>query len=295
MTELFSSGAETENRPWHRRYPTIHGLVHHPNFIAGALGITVILVIAFMGIVLSGYDPNAFSIRARLQGPGPEHWFGTDNLGRDIWTRVAHGTQVSFTVGLAVVAINGIAGTMLGALAGFYRLLDGPIMRVMDALMAFPAILLALGIAAALGPSLANVVLALAITYMPQTARIVRSSVLVVRNNEYVDAATSFGARDSRIILRHIVPNALSPLLVQLTSVFAYAVLAESTLSYLGVGLPPPTPSWGAVIADGRDYIVDAWWVCLFPGLAITITVLSLNFLGDGLRDVLDPRLKANV
>jgi peptide/nickel transport system permease protein len=158
--------------------------------------------------------------------------------------------------------------------------------------MAFPAILLALGIAAALGPSLTNVVIALSATYTPQTARIVRSSVLVLRSLDYVDAARSFGARDRWILLAHLVPNALSPLLVQLTSVFAHAVLAEATLSYLGVGLPPPTPSWGSIIADGRDYIVDAGWICLAPGIAITVVVLALNLIGDGLRDVLDPRLR---
>lgn len=281
-------------RPKSRIAQTLRHLLAHPTFVAGLIGMVLVLAMALLGLVLAHGDPNAVRITLRLKPPGPGHWFGTDNLGRDIWTRMSHGAIISFQVGVAVVALNGILGTALGAMSGYFRWLDTPIMRFMDALMAFPSILLALGIAAALGPSLANVILALSVAHLPQTARLVRSSVLVLRGLEYVDAARSFGARDQWIIGRHIIPNTISPLLVQLTSVFAYAVLAEATLSYLGVGLPPPTPSWGSIISDGRDYIVDAWWICLFPGLAITITVLALNLLGDGLRDVLDPRLKVN-
>jgi len=292
MTDAPPSAAG--GKSWRRRNPALHQLLSHPAFLAGLAGIGVVVAVTIAGLVLSPYDPNTISARNRFQSPSATNFFGTDNLGRDIFTRMAHGATISFQVGMAVVFFNAIAGTALGALSGYYRLLDGAIMRVMDALMAFPPLLLALGIAAALGPSLTNVILALAITYLPLTARIVRSGVLVLRKLEYVDAARTFGARDRWIILRHVVPNVLSPLMVQLTAVFAYAVLAESTLSYLGVGLPPPTPSWGAIIADGRDYIVDAWWICLFPGLAITITVLGLNMLGDGLRDVLDPRLKVS-
>lgn len=284
----------TLSRPKSRMLQMLRHLFAHPTFIAGAIGVGLVFAMAVLGLVLSQSDPNAVRISQRLKPPGPGHWFGTDNLGRDIWTRMSYGAVISLQVGVAVVVLNGILGTVLGALSGYFRWLDAPIMRFMDALMAFPSILLALGIAAAMGPSLTNVILALSVAHLPQTARLVRSSVLVLRRLEYVDAARSFGARDQWIIGRHIVPNTISPLLVQLTSVFAYAVLAEATLSYLGVGLPPPTPSWGSIISDGRDYIVDAWWICLFPGLAITLTVLSLNLLGDGLRDVLDPRLKVN-
>ena len=282
-------------RPKSRGVQIMRHLLAHPTFITGAIGVCLIFAMAVLGLVLAQSDPNAIRITQRLKPPGPGHWFGTDNLGRDIWTRMSYGAVISLQVGAAVVVLNGILGTVLGALSGYFRWLDAPIMRFMDALMAFPSILLALGIAAAMGPSLTNVILALSIAHLPQTARLVRSSVLVLRRLEYVDAAQSFGARDRWIIGRHIIPNTISPLLVQLTSVFAYAVLAEATLSYLGVGLPPPTPSWGSIISDGRDYIVDAWWICLFPGVAITLTVLSLNLLGDGLRDVLDPRLKVNL
>ncbi len=266
-------------------------LLIHPTFAVGATGLVLIALVAIFGAMLSPYHATAISIRTLLRPPSTAHWFGTDQLGRDVATRTFLGFFISMFVGAAVVVVSVAAGATLGALAGYYRLFDAPIMRTMDALMAFPALLLALGLAAALGPNMVNVIIALSVAYLPQTARIVRSSMLVLREQEYVDAARTFGAHDRWIIARHLVPNALSPLLVQLTAVFAYAVLAEAALSFLGVGLPPPTPSWGSIIADGRDFIVDAWWICLFPGLAITLTVLSLNLIGDGLRDVLDPRL----
>jgi peptide/nickel transport system permease protein len=267
-------------------------LWRHPAFVVGAVVLGVLATMTVGGILLSPYNPNAISVRAILAPPQPAHWAGADHLGRDVFTRLCHGALISLLVGLAVVATSAIAGTLLGALAGYFRVLDAPIMRLMDALMAFPAILLALGIASALGPSLVNVVAALTVAYTPETARIVRSSVLVLRNFEFVDAARAAGAGDGRIVLRHLLPNAMSPLVVQLTAVFAYAVLSEATLSFLGVGLPPPTPSWGTIIADGRNYIVEAWWICFFPGLAITLAVLALNLVGDGLRDILDPRLR---
>ena len=172
------------------------------------------------------------------------------------------------------------------------RWTDNVIMRVMDAMMAFPAVLLAIAIAAALGPSLTNVMLALGVTYTPRTARIVRASVLVVRELDYVEAARASGAGHLRLVFRHILPNCLSPLLVQLTFIFAYAILAEAALSFLGIGPPPPTPTWGAIIADGRSLIREAPWLCLFPGLAISATVLGLNLIGDGLRDAFDPRMQ---
>jgi peptide/nickel transport system permease protein len=189
------------------------------------------------------------------------------------------------------VVVTALAGTALGCVAGYFRGWDEPVMRVMDALMSFPAILLAVAITAALGPSAVNAVLALAAVYTPRTARIVRASVLVVRELEYVQAAQSVGARQGRVLFLHVLPNCLGPLLVQLTFVFAYAVLAEAALSFLGMGPPPPTPTWGNIIAEGRDYLREAPWICLFPGAAISLTVLGLNLLGDGLRDVLDPRM----
>jgi peptide/nickel transport system permease protein len=195
-------------------------------------------------------------------------------------------------MGLAVVALNAVFGTLIGALAGYFRRLDNPIMRINDALMAFPAILLAIGITAVLGPSTIDVVIALAIAYIPRTARIVRASVIVLREMEYVQAAIAAGAGHWRILRHHILPNAMAPLIVQLSFLFAYAVLSEATLSFLGLGAVPPTPTWGNIMAQGRQYMTEAPWIITIPGVALMITVLGLNLLGDGLRDVLDPRLR---
>jgi peptide/nickel transport system permease protein len=190
------------------------------------------------------------------------------------------------------VLCSSFLGTLIGVAAGYFSRLDNPLMRLMDALMAFPGVLLAIALAAVLGPSIGDVVIALSVTYAPRTARIVRAAVLVVRRMEYVDAARVAGAGHLRIILRHVLPNSLAPLIVQMTFIFAVSILAEAVLSFVGVGPPPPTPSWGNIIADGRGYIPTAPWISLFPGLVIAITVLGVNLIGDGLRDVLDPRLK---
>jgi peptide/nickel transport system permease protein len=193
------------------------------------------------------------------------------------------------------MVVSGVLGTALGVLAGYVRSLDNPVMRVMDALMAFPAILLAIAISAALGGSALNAVIALSAVYTPRTARIVRATTLVVREMDYVKAAIVAGAGGGRIMLRHILPNSMAPLIVQTTFIFAYAVVAEAILSFLGVGAQPPTPSWGNIIAEGRNYIRDAPWITMFPGFAIAMTVLGLNLIGDGLRDALNPRLKVQL
>lgn len=274
------------------RWPVIQRLREHRSFMFGFSFLALIIIVAIIGPILSPYDPSAIAATKRFIAPNALNWFGTDNLGRDVFTRVVYGAQISLIVGFSVMLLNAVFGVVLGCISGFYRRLDGILMRVMDALMAFPAILLAIGIAAALGAGVGNVIIALTITYVPRTARVVRASVLVIRSMEYIDAARSISARDSWIILRHVIPNSMAPLLVQLTVVFAYAVLSEAALSFLGVGPPPPTPSWGSVVAGGQDYIVDAWWISFFPGVVITVTVLALNLMGDGLRDVLDPRLR---
>jgi len=205
---------------------------------------------------------------------------------------VVFGAQLSLLIGLWVVVLNAIFGVLLGAIAGYFSRLDGPLMRFADALMAFPSVLLAIGIAAALGPSATTVVIALAVVYIPRTARILRASVLVVRELDYVHSARVAGATHWHILSRHILPNSMAPLIVQLSFVFAYAVLSEAVLSFLGLGAPPTQPSWGILIAEGRGYIREAWWLTFMPGAAIAVTVLGVNLLGDGLRDVLDPRLK---
>jgi peptide/nickel transport system permease protein len=269
-----------------RRYAT------HRLFVAGFILCSLVLLLAIFADLLAIRSPERTRISATFQPPSDTYLMGTDNLGRDVWSRVAHGSRVSILIGLATVALAGIAGTLVGLFAGYYRKLDEPLMRLMDALMSFPAILLAVGITAALGPSATNAVIALAVVYAPRTARIVRASTLVLREMDFVMGAKAAGATDLRILLRHLLPNCLGPLVVQLTFVFAYAVLAEAALSFLGMGPPPPAPTWGNVISDGRDYLREAPWICLFPGLAISITVLGLNLLGDGLRDLLDPRMK---
>ena len=267
-------------------------LLGHRLFITGAILFGLVLAMALFADILATAAPEKMNVRARFRTPQWAFLLGTDNYGRDIWSRLLYGSRLSLSIGFAVVLVTGAAGTCIGLLAGYFKRLDGPLMRLMDALMAFPAILLAIAIASALGPSAINAVIALAAVYTPRTARIVRGSVLVVREMDYVQAAVASGARHGWIIWRHILPNSLAPLTVQLTFIFAYAVLAESILSFLGVGPPPPTPSWGSMIAEGQAYLREAPLMALFPGIAIAVTAMGLNLLGDGLRDVLDPRLK---
>jgi peptide/nickel transport system permease protein len=272
--------------------PLWRRLVRHRLFMTGAVILALLLVMAMFAHVLEIRPPEKMAVRLRFRTPAWDYPLGTDNYGRDIWSRLVHGARLSLMIGSAVALITGVAGTVIGVLAGYYRRLDMVLMRLMDALMAFPAILLAIAIAAALGPSAINAVIALAVVYTPRMARIARATVMVVRELDYVKAAQACGARDGWIIFRHILPNSMAPLLVQLTFIFAYAILAEAILSFLGVGPPPPTPTWGNMIAEGKDYLREAPHICLFPGLAVAFVCLALNLLGDGLRDVLDPRLR---
>ena len=262
------------------------------SFAIGAALVLFVAAIAIAAPVLAPYDPLRSNFRNRLAAPGAAHWFGTDNFGRDVLSRVMYGGRVSLEIGFLVVVLCGLAGTAIGTFAGYFRRLDNPLMRLMDAMMAFPAILLAIVISATLGASVTNAVIALAIATTPHTARIVRGSVLVVREMEYVEAARALGAGDLRLLFGHVLVNAMTPLIVRLTYVFAIAILAEAVLSYIGVGPPPPTATFGNIIAGGRDFMTAAPWVMIFPGIAIVISVLGLNLLGDGLRDVLDPRMK---
>jgi peptide/nickel transport system permease protein len=231
-------------------------------------------------------------MRTRFVPPGAEFLFGTDNFGRSQLARVVYGARLSLMIGTSVVVLNAIFGTLVGALSGYFHRLDNPMMRFNDALMAFPPVLLAIAVTAVLGRSTPNVIVALAIVYIPRTARIVRASVLVIRQMEFVQAAVAAGAGHWRILRRHILPNAMAPLIVQLSFLFAYAVLTEATLSFLGLGAEPPTPTWGNIMAEGRQYMREAPWIIAIPGGALALAVMSLNLLGDGLRDVLDPRLK---
>lgn len=282
--------ARARRRGWLRFFGQ---LFSHRSFQVGFTLFALIVLLAIFADLVAPYNPNKNDYRNLLSPPSLQHWFGTDGFGRDIFSRVIHGTRISLGIGLSVVVMSGIFGVVLGMLAGYVRWLDNLLMRIMDGLMAFPGVLLAIALAAALGPSALNAVIALTITFTPRTARIVRSSVLVIRELPYVEAARAAGAGHARIILRYILANALSPLIVQLTFVFAVSILAEAILSFLGVGPPPPAPSLGNIIAEGRNYLQDASWIAFFPGMAIAAAVLGLNLMGDGLRDVTDPHLSA--
>jgi peptide/nickel transport system permease protein len=275
-----------------RGHNTLRRLLRHRSFMIGSSVILLLMLAAVLAPLISPVDPSAMRVRLRFRPPSSQFWFGADMFGRDVFTRVLYGARVSLFVGISVCVISGLCSAVIGVIAAQFRRLDGAIMRLMDALMSFPAILLALGIAAALGPRVSSVIIALTVAYIPAGVRIVRAAALTVREMDFVHAAQVSGASSLRIVVRHILPNCFSPLLVHLTFIFAYAMLAEAALSFLGVGIQPPIASWGNIIAEGRDYATEAWWVMLFPGIAISLAALSLNLLGDALGDLLDPRQK---
>jgi peptide/nickel transport system permease protein len=263
------------------------------NIWIGAVILLIVIVSAALAPILTSYDPIKVTPRDRLKPPSAEHLFGTDDFGRDIFTRVLYGGRLSVQVGLFSVALASITGTILGISAGYYgRWLDALIMRTMDVMLAFPGILLALAIVAILGRSLFNVMLAVGIASIPVYTRITRGSTLAIREMDYVTAARAIGCPGWQIMLRHILPNIIAPLIVITTNGIAGAIVAGAGLSFLGLGAQPPTPEWGIMLSEGRSYLRAASWVTTYPGLAIMITVLAINLLGDGLRDVLDPRLK---
>lgn len=263
-----------------------------------AIGLFVLFVIALLAVLapwVAPHSPSRLSIVNRLRPPGGAWLFGTDEFGRDVLSRTIYAGQLSLVVGAAATAFACVVGITLGIVAGFFRKADAVMSRLVDAMMAFPDILLAIALVAALGPSLATVIVALGIVYAPRLARIVRASTLVIRELPYVEAARALGVPTWRIMTRHVLRNLISPILVQATFIFAYAMLAEAGLSFLGVGVSPEIPTWGTMIASGRQYIGQADWMTVFPGVAIVLTVLSLQLVGDGLRDLLDPRLRKDL
>jgi len=264
------------------------------NVVAGTLIVTLVVLAALFAGAISTHNPQRLDPANRLRPPSTVNYLGTDEFGRDVWSLVVYGSRVSLLVGATTMALTSLGGIVIGLLAGYYRRLDLVLMRVMDGLMAFPAILLAIALMAARGPGVGNVVFALSVVYTPRTAMLIRSTVLSLRELDYVHAARALGRRDLAIALRHILPNCVGPLLVQASFIFAYAILAEAILGFLGVGVPPYVPSWGNVIASGKNVIREAFWVSLFPGLALTAAGLGLNLLGDGFRDTLDPRLRVS-
>src|SRR5262245_28634883 len=274
------------------RHRWLDRLRRNRNVLVGTALLIVFLLAAIFAGALATHNPTRLDPAARLRPPSAQHYFGTDEFGRDVYSLVLYGSRVSLLVGGVTMLLTSAGGVVIGLAAGFYRRLDLLIMRVTDGLMAFPAILLAIAFMAARGAGVWNVILALSIVYMPRTALLIRSTVLSVRELDYVQAARSLGRPDLGIACRHILPNCLAPLLVQGTFIFAYAILAEAILGFLGVGVPPYVPSWGNVISSGKNVIREAFWVSLFPGLALTVAGLSLNLLGDGLREAIDPRLR---
>lgn len=262
--------------------------------MTGGILIIFLLIVSVVGPWLTSNDPNSTDVSSRLQGPSGEFWFGTDHHGRDIFTRIIHGMSITFYIGFISVGIGMIGGVFLGLISGYYgKRIDTVIMRCVDVLLAFPGILLALAIVSVLGASIPNVIIAISIFSIPVFARIVRASTLSVRKLEYIDAVKALGATDSRIIFKHVLPNIMSPIIVQATLRIATAILTASALSFLGLGAQPPTPEWGAMLSAGRNYMWEHPHIALFPGLAIVLVVLAFNLFGDGLRDALDPKLKS--
>lgn len=261
--------------------------------MAGVLLTGLFIVAALFGTQLAPYQPNTMHFSDAFSPPTAEFLLGTDDFGRDIFSRILYGAGVSMTVALIAVGIASTVGTALGMIAGYGpRLADEIIMRAMDVLFAFPTLLLALAIMAVLGRGVANAMLAIGIVYIPIFARISRAAVLAIKNDEFIQAARALGASDWRIITRHILPNILAPVIVETALSLSFAILAEASLSFFGLGTQPPDPSWGRMLSEGRDFFRQSAYMGIFPGLAITLSVIGFNFLGDGLRDVLDPRLK---
>jgi peptide/nickel transport system permease protein len=263
----------------------------HPSTL---LGLTVLVMMAFMAIaapLLGTVDPQSVAPIDRLKPPSAEHWFGTDALGRDVYSRVIYGSRVSLSVGLAVALLSTSLGLLLGLLTGFIRWLDPIIMRIMDGLMSIPSILLAIALMALTKASVENVIIAITISEIPRVVRLVRSLVLTLREQPYVEAATACGTSMVLTLTRHILPNIMAPLLVQATYVCASAMITEAILSFIGAGTPPNIPSWGNIMAEGRSLFQIAGYLIFFPAIFLSLTVLAVNFLGDGMRDALDPRL----
>ena len=288
-----SSAAAPNTVPMPREPSFLMLLFSRASVIIGSGLIVCIALMAVLADWIAPFDPNALNIANRLQPLGATgHLLGTDEFGRDVLSRVMHGARTSLVIGIAIVTFAVGIGTLTGLVTGFYNHADMVVSRIMDGLMSFPGLVLAIAMTGVMGASSTTVVLALGIVYMPRVARIIRSAVVVVRELSYVEACFALGASRFYVLFRHVLPNVMSLVIIQATFIFSYAVLGEAALSFLGVGVPPTQPSWGNMLAEARTFIVIAWWMALFPGLAIMITVIGLNLFGDGLRDALDPKLK---
>ena len=289
---------KSENRTFKKRSQLSliwHRLSRNKLAMVGLLLMMIIIGLALCADLIADYNQAVvgMNIMERLQPPSAKHWFGTDGYGRDVFARVVHGSRLSLSLSIVSMAVAVAVGSLIGAISGYYGgKIDDVLMRLMDMLLAIPPMLMSISIVAALGRSMVNLMLALALAYMPVFARVIRSSILSVKGQEFVEAAKACGTSDARIIMRHIVPNAVGPIIVQATLAMGSAILTISSLSFMGMGIQPPQPEWGTMLYEGRDLIRTSPYLVVFPGLAIAVSVLSLNLLGDGLRDALDPRLK---
>lgn len=282
-----------EKTPRTARFDLLRRLRRHPSAMLGGIVLLIIVALVLMAPIVAPYDPLETSPIDARQSPSLHHWLGTDNLGRDIFSRIIFGGRVSLVLGVIAVAIGGIIGTALGLLAGYFRgILDTIVTQFNDMLLTFPGFLLALGAVAILGTGIFNVMIAVGISLIPSFARVVRGSTLSAREVDYVDAARVIGVGNVRIMFRHVFPNIVAPVIVLATVGIAGAILTGASLSFVGVGAQPPNPEWGLMVNEGRRYLRVAWWISTFPGVAIMIAVIAINLLGDALRDVLDPRLR---
>lgn len=267
-------------------------LPRNPALLIWPAVLVAIVLLSFFASLVSPYDPYSIDPLSRLKPPSVAHWFGTDNFGRDLFVRVALAVRVSLSVGAAVAVIAGVTGIVIGLLCAWYRPVDRVLMRVCDGLFAFPSLLLAIAIVGVLGPNIANVVLALSLVYVPSIARVIRGAAMVIKEKNFIEALRAQGASASRIIWLHLLPNVISPFIVQVSWVFSVAILTEAALSFLGSGVPAPMPSLGNLLLEGKTVIFNAWWMTFFPGIAIVLLILGLNIIGDDLRDNTDPNLK---
>jgi len=273
-----------------KKYRWLKSLYRNKGVWIGGIIVLFVLIMAVFAPLLTPLDPMRLDPMNRVKPPMQGHLFGTDSMGRDVFSMVIYGSRISLGVGMSVMVFTGLAGILMGLISGYYKILDNIIMRLNDGMMAVPSIILAIALMSVLGPRVSNIVIALSLVYTPRMARIIRGSVLSAKEMPYVEAARALGTRDAIIVLRHILPNCVAPMIIQGTFIFAISVLAEASLSFLGVGAPPTIPSWGNVVSEGRLLMLEAPWISLFPGLAILLFVMGLNLLGDGLRDSLDPK-----
>ncbi|MDQ6596176.1 ABC transporter permease [Bacillus salipaludis] len=290
--EINSAAVEEEKLtpPWKE---AVQAFYKNKLAVIGLAIVLFFIVLAIVAPLIAPYSYKEQVLAERLQAPSGKHWFGTDDFGRDIFSRIVYGARISLWVGFFSVLGSVVIGTLLGIVAGYYgRWVDTIISRIFDIMLAFPSILLAIAVVAILGPSLQNALIAIAVINIPNFGRLVRSKVLSVKQEEYIMAARAVGMKDTRILLKHILPNSISPVIVQATLAIATAIIEAAALGFLGLGAQAPTPEWGKMLSDSKQYLVQAPWTLFFPGIAIMLTVLGFNLMGDGLRDVLDPKMK---